>query len=183
MMPTRRPKGGKEKEVPQWKLDMLRAETETAEPEGEPTAKRQREEISTASDHAAEHDGGKAHAAKDRDVAEDDDDDDDDVDLSAYDLGSNDASAELEFTGRLAPLPALTREELLLRREAAEGGGRRGKTFFIDDSKASQELSLGGERSKDRKRALEMASRLGIAAASPGNVPNTFGKPPRRFGS
>ena len=188
-MMSKRPKlgAGKPKEVPQWKLDMLAAES------GE-TARRPRDDdavtsaaggdATAASSSGADDSRGGAPSPRPREAAAaEDDDDDDDVDLSAYDLGGNDDGKDDEPGYNMAPVQ-LSREELLLRREAEElGRGRRpGKTYFIDDAKASQELSLGGERSKDRKRALEMATRLGIAAVGPGGaIPNTSGNPPAKF--
>ena len=190
-MMHRRPKSSsKPKEIPQWKLDMMAEE--------EPTAKRPREdaassmlaavegpEVAGAEVVAAEESKVEANVEVDAKVGNSgardyDDDDDDDVDLSAYDFGNDDmGSVEPVLSGLDTRLPTLTREELLLKREQEEGqvslggrldGGRRkpGKKVYIDDSKASQELSLGGERKKDRRLAHEAASRLGMSAFAPG---------------
>uniref|UniRef100_A0A6U5JK40 Uncharacterized protein n=1 Tax=Calcidiscus leptoporus TaxID=127549 RepID=A0A6U5JK40_9EUKA len=171
MLPRRHKKSSeKSREIPQWKLDMM-AETE-------PATKRPREdaaerEIGGSATRAKEHvEAAAAEEAASRDF--DDDDDSDGVDLSTYDLGGDEPLEEHPVVGIDTTLPELTREELLLKREQEEqpiwggrlDGGRRkpGRKVFIDETWGSQELSLGGERAKDRKRALELAERFGISA-------------------
>ena len=148
--------------------------------EAEPAAKRPREEAASpeaitnvAAANVAEAAGTSAGGACD-----DDDDDDSDVDLSAYDMVGDDKPAE-DVCMQFAPTLTMTREEQLLKREQEEetlskggrlDGGRRraGRKVFIDDSKGSFELSLGGERAKDRRKAAEMAAHCGISAFAPG---------------
>eukprot|EP00310_Coccolithus_braarudii_P016538 CAMPEP_0183345778 /NCGR_PEP_ID=MMETSP0164_2-20130417/11109_1 /TAXON_ID=221442 /ORGANISM="Coccolithus pelagicus ssp braarudi, Strain PLY182g" /LENGTH=181 /DNA_ID=CAMNT_0025516969 /DNA_START=52 /DNA_END=597 /DNA_ORIENTATION=- len=177
---SRRPKS-KAREIPQWKLDML-AETQT-----EPAVKRARPNSTLADDDK----GIAAVAAVERndgaaiDCDDDDDDDGDDVNLSAYNVGGDDSGAEEAEQAVVSGMaePVLTREEQLLERERADtqvwgyrlDGGRRrpGKQIHIDDEGWGSGggrggLSLGGERAKERKRALEAAANLGISAVAPG---------------
>ena len=113
-MMSRRPKSGsKQKEVPQWKLDMLAEAGDGSKPgdvDTEPAAKRPREAAaSTTSATAVEGAAAVAGARKSvvgtaqelqRRSYDDDDDDDDDIDLSSYDIGGDEADLEEQPANR-----------------------------------------------------------------------------------
>ena len=109
---------------------------------------------------------------------DDDDDDDDDVDLSAYQLGDEDEPKE-DVAHASAQPSSMSREEMLLMREAQEGGfGKSRKTFFVDDSAGSIEKSAGKERRDDLKKTRILAKQVMGGSGPPGSGSDRMG--PRR---
>ena len=149
-------KRGKAKEVPQWKLDMLRAEAEAAETSSAASAPAA---VDTAAGTAAgAQDGPSDQSSKRaREFDDDDGDDDDDKDLSAYQLGDDDDDAGNSIT--VVQDQQLTREQQLLMRESRLGGPRKStKTFMVEDAINSEEQSAGRERTIERAKTKVAAA-------------------------
>ena len=108
---------------------------------------------------------------------DDDDDDDDDVDLSAYQLGDEDEPKE-DVAHASAQPSSMSREEMLLMREAQETGSKSRKTFFVDDSAGSIEKSAGKERRDDLKKTRILAKQVMGGSGPPGSGSDRMG--PRR---
>jgi len=190
MMAGRSKGRSKAKEIPQWKLDMMRAEEGATSSPPKPSDavstsaapapsggtsggsnKRAREEEAPAvSDAAAEFKRKAEAAVRAHDVLstevgcgagdDDDDDDDDDADLSKYQLVDDDDDQVVVNTGPKEP--ALTREQQLLMREEAWGHTARKstRTFMVDDNLNSEEQSAGRERTQERKAIMAGASAI-----------------------
>ena len=209
MLSVRKKKG--EKEVPQWKLDMLgkaapapapaptpapaasssagvarEAATAQAAPDsllafaGEASGqKRPRGEDEPAAQGGAHrsYDEDAERAVRHRPPPDDDDDDDDDVDLSAYELGEEEKPRE-EVTQHASAQPSsMSREEMLLMREAQDGAGKSRKTFFVDDSAGSLEKSAGKERRDDLKKTRILAKQvMGGGNQPPGSGSDRMGR-------
>ena len=212
MLSVRKKKG--EKEVPQWKLDMLgeqKAPAPAPAPTPAPAAasssagvaprsvtyparaphrllafageasgqKRSRGEEEPAAQGGAHrsHDEGDEREVRRRPRDDDDDDDDDDVDLSAYELGDEEKPRE-EVAHASAQPSSMSREEMLLMREAQEGGfGKSRKTFFVDDSAGSIEKSAGKERRDDLKKTRILAKQvMGGSNQPPGSGSDRMGR-------
>lgn len=175
----------KDREVPQWKLDMLAGEEAAA---AGASAKTDIDVVSSSRENAAaaeerrhtgnaedrgEDNGREERSAPnlrpeddehagDKDNGDDDDDDDDEnFDASAYELGGNDDQndeGEEEEKGWV-PQPEMTAEEKLLAREQLYGLSSSRKTFFLEDQNQSEEKSAGRERAMDRKRLKQQLGR------------------------
>jgi hypothetical protein len=173
-------RGSKAKEVPQWKLDMMAAESAgSSQPTAAPAAAAAAEGASDTGapvSEAAQYLNQYLKRRREDDDSpkrpreEDDDDDDDDVDLSKYQFGDDDDEEEVVNTGTKGP--QLTREQQLLMREAQYGGPKKStRTFTVEDSLNSEEQSLGRERSQQRKQVMANASSTGL----PTKLPASFG--------
>jgi hypothetical protein len=212
MLSIRKKKG--EKEVPQWKLDMLgerKAPAPAPAPTPAPAAASSSAGVAPRSvnyparaphrllafageasgqkrslgeeEPAAQSGAHRSHDESDgREVRhrprddDDDDDDDDDVDLSAYELGDEEKPRE-EVAHASAQPSSMSREEMLLMREAQEGGPKSRKTFFVDDSAGSIEKSAGKERRDDLKKTRILAKQvMGGSNQPPGSGSDRMGR-------
>ena len=136
------------------------------------------EEEAAAQDGAhRSHDEEGEREVRRRPRDDDDDDDDDDVDLSAYELGDEEKPRE-EVAHASAQPSSMSREEMLLMREAQEGGfGKSRKTFFVDDSAGSIEKSAGKERRDDLKKTRILAKQvMGGSNQPPGSGSDRMGR-------
>lgn len=168
------------KEVPQWKLDMLRAESESLARSSDRGSSSSNATLGKrARDADAQELRGEDSLACARPstssapepppppkAAEDDDDDDDDnFDPSNYTLGDDDEEDANETMPMppFAPVHELTVEQQLLMREA-KYGARKSKTYYVEDQQASLVDTPGRERADLAKHLKKYA---GGAAVPP----------------